>query len=284
MSLRRVFCVLFASIFLVLSAVAQDRIAARWMIPGGREYTQLRFSSDTNDLLGYYPGRPGLVTVWNATTKKALWEYAKTSVMGAEFSPATLQQMWQAADNPARAGAAEVRTVANHPGIRSDATDDFFAAANAATERLWVMTPYIGDEEVVKTLLEAKRRNPQMDVRVLVPGLDVKQNPLFAKLSQSYYAELIEGGVEVYGYERMMHAKAWLADDTFTIGSTNLSRGSLSHYMELSASVRDAGVAARAVQMLEADFSPERRMTTDDVDGFGLRTVGFVRRLFNLWF
>ncbi|MCW2920375.1 MAG: cardiolipin synthetase [Thermoleophilia bacterium] len=209
---------------------------------------------------------------------------ARATEMGAEFSPETLRTMWQTVDDPARAGAAEVRTVANHPGIRSDATDDFYAAANAATERLWVMTPYIGDEDVVKTLLEAKRRNPKMDVRVLVPGMDVKQNPLFAKLSQSYYAELIEGGVEVYGYERMMHAKAWLADDTFTIGSTNLSRGSLSHYMELSASVRDAGVAAKAVQMLEADFSPERRMSVDDVDGVGLQAIGFVRRLFNLWF
>jgi cardiolipin synthase len=209
---------------------------------------------------------------------------ARATELGAEFSPETLRTMWQAVDHPARAGAADVRVVANHPGIRTDATEDFFAAAKAAKDRLWVMTPYIGDEDVVQALLDAKRANPQLDVRVLVPGMGVKQNPLFAKLSQSFYAELIEGGVEVYGHERMMHAKAWLADDTFTIGSTNLSRGSLVHYMELSASVRDAGVAAKAVQMLEGDFSPERRMSVADVDSIGLRTIGFVRRLFNLWF
>lgn len=209
---------------------------------------------------------------------------ARATEMGAEFSPEMVRSLNAAVQHPARAGAAEVRVVANHPGIRTDATEDFFTAAKAAKERLWVMTPYIGDEDVATALIEAKRANPRLDVRVLVPGLGVKQNPLFAKLSQSYYAELIEAGVEVYGHERMMHAKAWLADDLFTIGSTNLSRGSLVHYMELSASVRDAGVAAKAVQMLEGDFSPARRMSVEDVDSVGLKTIGFVRRLFNLWF
>jgi cardiolipin synthase len=211
---------------------------------------------------------------------------ARATEMGGEFTPDAIRKLTlgAAAANQARAGAAQVQVVANHPGIRTDATEDFFRAAATARERLWVMTPYIGDEDVVQALKDAKRANPQLDVRVLVPGLDVKQNPLFAKVSQSYYRELIEAGVEVYGHERMMHAKAWLADDQFTIGSTNLSRGSLRHYMELSASVRDAGVAAKAVQMLEDDFSPARRLSVDDVDGFGLRAIGFVRDLFNLWF
>ena len=58
----------------------------------------------------------------------------------------------------------------------------------------------------------------------------------------SYYAELIEGGVEVYGHERMMHAKAWLADDLFTIGSTNLSRGSQRHFYECSSWQHDGAI------------------------------------------
>jgi phosphatidylserine/phosphatidylglycerophosphate/cardiolipin synthase-like enzyme len=90
--------------------------------------------------------------------------------------------------------------------------------------------------------------------------------------------------VRVFEYPEMMHAKAWMSDDQFTVGSTNLSDGALDEYLELSASVRNDPAMLRQVEtMLERDFDRSRELTDDDF-GFKDRVVETLRDVTNLEF
>lgn len=170
---------------------------------------------------------------------------------------------------------ASVRMLPNTPGEGLDATDDFHRLARGPGERFWAMTPYIGDEQVQESLVAAAKAGK--DVRVLVPSMESGSNGPQLHISRTFYRDLLEAGARVYEYPTMMHAKAWLADDQLTVGSTNLSDGALDEYLELSAAVTDdPGTIAKAERMLEDDFARSRELTLDDF-GFGDRVKEFVR-------
>jgi cardiolipin synthase len=144
------------------------------------------------------------------------------------------------------------------------------------------MTPYIGDERAAEALVAAKKRG--VDVRVIVPGLKVPNNKTETKISKTFYADLLKQGIPIYGFERMMHAKAWLSDDRLTVGSTNLSRGGLRWYKEMSASVEDAGTSAKAVRLFQNDFLSTPQIQLDEVTTLGTRLLRMVRKITGLSF
>lgn len=193
-----------------------------------------------------------------------------------------INTLWNALQHPARVGAGTARVVANTPGSHTNATGDLVEAAHLARKRLWVMTPYIGDERAAKALIDARRRG--VDVRVIVPDIDIPVNKLETRISKTFYADLIKSGIPIYGYPTMMHAKAWLADDRLTVGSTNLSRGGLRWYREMSASVYDAQTAAKAVQVFQGDFNRSTPVPLERVNTIGTQLLRLVRRITGLSF
>jgi cardiolipin synthase len=194
-----------------------------------------------------------------------------TSTQQAAFASAQASAVDQAKTG------ASARMLPNTPGVGLDATEDFMAAAAGPGERLWAMTPYVGDRQVQRAMIEAAKAGK--DVRLLVPGPESRSNGPLLQVSRTFYRDLLEAGVRVYEYPEMMHAKAWVTDDQLTVGSTNLSDGALDEYLELSAAVKDDPVTlAKAERMLEADLARSRELTLDDF-GAGDRVKEFLREV-----
>lgn len=112
-------------------------------------------------------------------------------------------------------------TIASGPDQVFNATREvLFLATTLTQERLWIATPYfIPDEPLIMALRAAVYRG--VDVKTYVPGQS--DQVLVRRASRAYYGELIDGGVKIFEYQGMLHAKAILFDDDGAlIGSANL--------------------------------------------------------------
>jgi len=191
----------------------------------------------------------------------------------------------------------------NQPGVRLAATEAFLQDARTAQRRLWVTSTYVTSPEAVDALSAASRRlaaqgSPNA-VRMVVAGPTSGNDLNVIKLARTFYRQLLDAGVEITERPEMLHAKSWLADDTVTVGSMNLSHSSMTRAREvmariddprlreeyeslhlalrrtaddpeLSATVRDRIPAA----VLDA---PGRRVAPAELEGTGLRMLTWAR-------
>lgn len=100
-----------------------------------------------------------------------------------------------------------------------------------ARHKLYITTPYlIISDEMSRELTLAAMRG--VDVRILTPGIPDKK--LIFRVTRSYYAGLIRGGVRIFEYTPgFLHAKQMLCDDESAIvGTINLDFRSLYHHFE----------------------------------------------------
>jgi cardiolipin synthase len=141
----------------------------------------------------------------------------------------------------------------------------FVQAINAATERIWIASPYfVPDQAVMSALQLAGLRG--VDVRILIPD---KPDHLFVYLAAfAYFDQAKKTGVTFYRYtEGFLHQKAMLIDDeAAAIGTANLDNRSFRLNFEITAIVADEEFAAEVEQMFVADFERSRRMTPADYD------------------
>ena len=107
-----------------------------------------------------------------------------------------------------------------------------FLAITQTRHRLWIATPYfIPDDALMMALRAAAYRG--IDVKLFVPGKS--DSPIVQRASRAYYGELLAGGVPIFEYDGMLHAKAILFDDdNALIGSANLDLRSFRLNFELS--------------------------------------------------
>lgn len=182
---------------------------------------------------------------------------------GGAMSDRRVQTLAMGAADSARSGAATVQILGNSPRGALEATDEFFRMARSATQRFWVLTPFIGNHEMVDELVAAAKRG--VDVRVAVPGPNPWKNGKFARpLTQSFYPELAQGGVRIYEQPQMSHAKLWLSDDTANISSVNLDHHSASMDYEIGATVHDPTFRTQVEQLFSRDFARSRVITADE--------------------
>ena len=102
---------------------------------------------------------------------------------------------------------------------------------NQAKKYLYITTPYlIIDSDMLNSLLLAAKRG--VDVRIIVPGIPDKK--IAYSLTQSYFEQLIKGGVKIYKYSKgFIHSKIFVCDDIIsTIGTVNLDYRSLYLHFE----------------------------------------------------
>lgn len=130
------------------------------------------------------------------------------------------------------AGNENVRVIASGPDVEGDPLyDTLLEAFFGAKRRIWIATPYfIPDESLSKALEIAARRG--VDVRIIVP---LRSNHRLADLCRGSYLEVLDrAGARVHFFDRMIHAKAVLVDDSkCVVGSANLDIRSLFLNFEL---------------------------------------------------
>jgi cardiolipin synthase len=135
----------------------------------------------------------------------------------------------------------------------------FQAAVDAATDRLYVISPYLSDHGILRGLVAAARRG--VSVRVIVPS-----NPHSLPASASvrhWFAALRDAGVDVREHPEMAHAKVVLSDDTVLVGTANLDALSLRQNWELQLRIQDPAVAdlfARELFDRDVLIAPPARM------------------------
>lgn len=102
---------------------------------------------------------------------------------------------------------------------------------NRAQDYVYIMTPYlIIDEEMINCLIHTAKKG--VDVKIIVPGVADKK--IIHDIGESYYDQLIKGGVKIYEYRPgFVHAKVFLSDDiSSVVGTINLDYRSLYLHFE----------------------------------------------------
>ena len=107
----------------------------------------------------------------------------------------------------------------------------FINMINGAQDYVYMTTPYLViDNEMMTALILAAKRG--VDVRIITPGIPDKKYVFI--LTQSYYSQLVRGGVKIFQYDPgFVHAKSFVCDDKFAIvGTINLDYRSLYLHFE----------------------------------------------------
>ena len=107
----------------------------------------------------------------------------------------------------------------------------YMGILNQANDYCYIFTPYlIIDSEFINALILAAKHG--VDVRIITPGVPDKK--LVWRITRSYYASLIAGGVRIFEYQPgFIHSKVFVSDDKVaTVGTVNLDYRSLYLHFE----------------------------------------------------
>ncbi|MEQ7920873.1 cardiolipin synthase [Xanthomonas sp. WHRI 1810A] len=139
----------------------------------------------------------------------------------------------------------------------------FVEAIHAATERVWITTPYfIPDEAVSAALYLAVLRG--VDVRILVPS---RPDHYVVYAASSLFAfEAVRAGVRLFRYgPGFLHQKVVLVDNEITaIGSANMDNRSFRLNFELMLLTVDEDFARQVEDMLNADFALAHEVSLEE--------------------
>ncbi|APW40670.1 cardiolipin synthase [Rhodoferax koreense] len=145
------------------------------------------------------------------------------------------------------------------------------AGINAATERVWLTTPYfVPGEPGLMALTSAALRG--VDVQVLVPRRS--DSAIVSAAARSYFDELIAAGVKVWEYRAgMLHSKTLLIDDNCAfIGTANFDNRSFRLNFEVCAVVYGPVLAEPLARQFTADLLAAKPVAA-------MRRLPFLRKL-----
>lgn len=120
---------------------------------------------------------------------------------------------------------------------------------NRASRYVYICTPYlIIDNEMMTSLCLAAKSG--VNIKIITPGIPDKK--LVFLLTQSYYEQLIQAGVEIYEYQPgFVHAKSFVCDDELAvIGTINMDYRSLYLHFENGVWIYENHV----IQDMKADY------------------------------
>lgn len=159
---------------------------------------------------------------------------------------------------PTSTGGANAKLEMNIPRAGHTLTDSFMREIDAAKNYLYIISPYITNDDVVKKICAAAKRGVR--VEIVVPGS--AENPLNDVNMRYHFEEMRAAGVKINMYEGekglgKLHAKGLIRDDCFaSIGSCNMDTMSLrGNYEQNIVSTDPAFVAKVRQDLFEKDFT-----------------------------
>lgn len=175
----------------------------------------------------------------------------------AGFRHKRLQRLRRARDRSA--SGVNWRVLSSGPGCRHGEIKRVLAQDLRGAARVRIMSAYfLPTWRLRREMRRVARRGGRVQL-ILAGRTDV---PLSLLASRRLYRSLLRSGVEIYEYQpQILHAKLVVIDDAVYAGSANLDTRSLSINYEVLARVRDAGLAAEAAAVFDADLKHCRRIT-----------------------
>ena len=133
----------------------------------------------------------------------------------------------------------------------------------SARRRVWIVSAYFSPSgQVIRAIKQARQAG--IDVRAVVA--ERSDIAVFPWLSATYYADLINMGVEIYAYKPgVLHAKALLVDDQCVIGSTNLNHRSFYHDLELDILLTNQQSVKTMAESIEQDIAQSTKASLADL-------------------
>ncbi len=139
----------------------------------------------------------------------------------------------------------------------------YFAGVASARKLVYLTSPYfIPDQPLVQALVTAAMRG--VDVRLIVPARpDV---PIVGPAAKTYYGALVRGGVRIFEYKAMLHAKTMVVDEAWAIvGSANADIRSFRLNFELGALIVDRAFAEGLAERFRQDLKSSREVTQTEI-------------------
>jgi cardiolipin synthase len=165
---------------------------------------------------------------------------------------------------PAEAGDVELQTILSSPTTgASSVRIMYYFAIVCSRQRIYIANPYfVPDQTAIDTLIEAKQRG--VDVKIMVAGR-YNDNQMVRRSATRLYGTLMEGGVEIYEYNRtMLHHKIMVVDGTWaTVGTTNFDSRSFAHNEENNVCFFDPASVQRLERIFEEDLQHCDRVTLE---------------------
>ncbi|MFZ6742868.1 cardiolipin synthase [Undibacterium sp. JH2W] len=151
-----------------------------------------------------------------------------------------------------------VRVLASEPESNPAIYKAYLLAIQEARESIHITSAYfVPDAQILKALIAAARRG--VDVKIIMPG--VTDSGLVFHAGQSFYDEMLEGGIKVYQLNvSVLHAKTAVIDQVWsTVGSTNIDTRSFLHNKEVNVVVVDTEFAVA----MENAFKEDLRLSAE---------------------
>jgi len=269
----------------------------RYVIGGrnvGNEYLQSKFELKH--------GRPEttmnslhdlMVSVQGDEAARVEAEFYKNWVRAGGTVPSELPQ-----PKPALGGHTSLQTFVTDPVSGEHGIQDvqLNAIANAQRE-IFVITPYLGDKTLLRALTDAKEKNPNLSIKVLLPANgEMGKKNLNYEMDLSSAETLLKAGIEVrmtpggiengQQLERFSHLKALVIDDeVMTVGSSNSDYRSFHNNHEIVNLIADAQKVQEFEQTIaDPDWKAAKPIDADWIrqnTTFLERIVRFFGKLFS---
>ena len=153
----------------------------------------------------------------------------------------------------------------NAPGRYRPITDAIAALIDGAQDTLDVVNPYVTDRGMIGRIVKAAERGAR--VRLFVPANP--NNWACGAAEQFHHGRLLDAGVQLLGYPKMLHAKAFIADGRHVLaGTCNLEAWSLKRFFEIDIGFDSADLAA---QFEERFLAPAEEVSSDLQPPSGLK-------------
>ncbi|MDB5096571.1 MAG: cls [Cyanobacteria bacterium RYN_339] len=172
-----------------------------------------------------------------------------------------------------------------HTGVRSLAKAHLDLIANAESE-IVVMYPYLSDDKLVAALRDAKRKNPKLVVKVILPANKevTAEGSIYQLLNKESARQLMKEGIEVRMFaggvvdgkavERFSHFKGLIVDKkVVSIGSANGDYRTFHSNHELNTVIADNATARNFLdEVVDPDWAAAVPVTQADLKADSLWT------------
>ncbi|MEB3222254.1 MAG: phosphatidylserine/phosphatidylglycerophosphate/cardiolipin synthase family protein [Candidatus Sericytochromatia bacterium] len=232
----------------------------------GDEYLRPHFINPRNQQ--EYAWHDLMFTITGEETQRVQREFLKNWVNAGGELPAQLP-----AARGQAGGSAWVQTVVTDPHRKkTELRDTHLKLIRYAEREIQLVYPYLSDDALIEELLAAKRRNPALAIKVMLPGKGERGLPglLFGNLNLETARQLTAAGVEVRFVDVRPHGEEWVQafshfkalvvdGKVLSLGSANGDARTLTHNHELNAVIRDPKLARDFVtRVLGPDWEKAR--------------------------